>query len=300
MSKTEYYHRYQLIIEKLKRSPLSFPDLKDYLTLQSEITGETLDISKRTFQRDITEIRTLFNIDIQYNRSTAQYYIANKDQNQFNDRLLEAFDMFNVLKMSNDISQYLHFEPRRPQGLEHLHGILHAIKNHLAIRFTHHKFWDEDSTHRTVHPYALREFRSRWYLVALDTRDNYTKTFGLDRINQLEISTQKFTPSQTQDFNEKFNHSFGIISPVDQEPEKVVISFTVFQGKYIKSYPLHHSQQIVIDDENELRIELYIYITHDLIMELLSMSGELKIITPDHLSKSYRKKCAKGINRNKM
>ena len=298
MSKTEYYHRYQLIIEKLKRSPLSFPDLKDYLKLQSEITGATLDISKRTFQRDITEIRTLFNIDIQYNRSTTQYYIANKDQNQFNDRLLEAFDMFNVLKMSNDISQYLHFEPRRSQGYEHMHGLLHAIKNQLIVRFTYHKFWEEESTRRAMYPLFLREFKSRWYLIAT-TDTGAIRTFGLDRISELEITRHKFKTTVAVDIQEIFRHSFGIITPGDRAPETVIISFSPIQGKYIKSFPLHHSQQVLIDDENELRIQLFLYVTHDLTMELLSMADDLRVIEPTHLRRTIVEKCEDGMIENK-
>jgi hypothetical protein len=52
------------------------------------------------------------------------------------------------------------------------------------------------------------------------------------------------------------------------------------QGKYIKSFPLHESQQIIIDNEDELRIKLYVYISHDLNMELLSYGNSLTVLEP--------------------
>jgi hypothetical protein len=52
------------------------------------------------------------------------------------------------------------------------------------------------------------------------------------------------------------------------------------QGKYIKSFPLHESQQIIIDNDNELRIKQYVYITRDLNMELLSYGNSLTVIEP--------------------
>ena len=48
-------------------------------------------------------------------------------------------------------------------------------------------------------------------------------------------------------------YCFGIISPNDYKLENVILSFNVFQGKYIKSLPLHDSQQILIDNDVELR-----------------------------------------------
>jgi predicted DNA-binding transcriptional regulator YafY len=54
-------------------------------------------------------------------------------------------------------------------------------------------------------------------------------------------------------------------------------------GKYNESFPLHESQETLIDDENEFRIRLRVKITYDFIMELLSQSQSMKVIAPEHL-----------------
>ncbi|MGA9213283.1 WYL domain-containing protein, partial [Kaistella sp.] len=56
--------------------------------------------------------------------------------------------------------------------------------------------------------------------------------------------------------------------------------FTPLQGKYIKNLPLHHSQEILIDDENELRIKLNLASTFDFEQELLQHSEQITIISP--------------------
>jgi predicted DNA-binding transcriptional regulator YafY len=58
------------------------------------------------------------------------------------------------------------------------------------------------------------------------------------------------------------------------------LSFTPFQGKYIKSLPLHETQQILIDNEKELRISLHIYLMPDFKMEILSMGENVKVLEP--------------------
>jgi predicted DNA-binding transcriptional regulator YafY len=283
MSKREALARYNLIINKLRRQQVSSAEILAYLDEKSVDDGYNYSISKRTLQRDIDEIRSLFNIDIQYNKSENIYFIYDEGDSEASERILEAFDTFNALQMSERVSEYIHFEKRKPQGTQNLYGLLHAIKNRLAINFTYHKFWDSNFTKRTAEPYALKEYRSRWYLIANDRKDNNIKSFALDRLYDLDVVKQRFQFPTGFNVNEHFEHCFGIISPNDEKPQEVVLSFTPFQGKYIKTLPLHASQQVLADNETELRIKLTLFLTHDFLMELLSFGKELKVVSPQKL-----------------
>jgi len=179
------------------------------------------------------------------------------------------------------LSDYVYFEERRPQGTDNMYGLLHAIKNKLQIVFSYHKFWEDQYTQRTVEPYALKEFKNRWYILACDLKDNKVKTFALDRIKELEMTSCKITSPQDFDMKAYFKHSFGIINASHQQPEKVVLSFTPFQGKYVKTLPLHKSQRVLIDNEQECRIELNVHPSYDLQMEILSMGANVKVLEPD-------------------
>ena len=111
-------------------------------------------------------------------------------------------------------------------------------------------------------------------------KDNIVKTFALDRLTELDLLKTKFEFPANIDVNEYFKYSFGIISPSDQKPEEIILSFTPFQGKYIKTLPLHESQKVIIDNDEEFRIQLNLFVTHDLKMELLSFGENLKVIQP--------------------
>ena len=65
--------------------------------------------------------------------------------------------------------------------------------------------------------------------------------------------------------------------------EEVILSFTPQGGKYNESFPLHESQETLIDNECEFRIKLHVKLTYDFIMELLSQSDKMKVIAPVHL-----------------
>ena len=81
---------------------------------------------------------------------------------EMNVRMLEAFDTFNLLNLTERLSNQVHFEKRKPQGTDNLFGLLHAIKNHLLIKFAYQKHWADGDTVRNVEPYVLKEFNNRW------------------------------------------------------------------------------------------------------------------------------------------
>ena len=291
MENRNYLHRLLFIIKKLRSSQYAtFKETNDYIQREFELLDGAKNISIRTFQRDILSIRELFNIDIKCNSSN-QYYIAEDENAGFNNRMLEAFDVFNLLNIGEQISPHVLFEKRCKQGTQHLFGLLHSIKNGLVVKFVHQSHYQNEPTNREAEPYALKEFKGQWYLLAKDYKGNFLKTFGLDRILELDITKKKFTVTANFNANAYFEHCYGIIAPDDSDfdPEEIILSFTNEQGKYIKSYPLHESQKLIIENEKEVRISLYLFVTHDLLMELLSFGEKVKVIQPQSLIDEMKK-----------
>ena len=282
--------RHRIIISKLRRGPQSYEELQDYMEMQMDISGSRLTSSLRTFQRDIERILSLYDIDISYNTSTRKYEIIYDGNEEHNERLMEAYEIYNALNISSNFSRDVIVERRKPLGTENLHGLLHAIKNRCNVTFLYEKFTTGEAGHRKVHPVALKESRYRWYLLAEDQADGTVKSFGLDRISDLEISTRKFEAID-YDAEKEYRHSFGIINGVEKEPERILLSFTPKEGRYIRSFPLHHSQKEVLINEEEWRFEYYILPTHDFAMEVLSYGAEVKVLEP----KSFRKKIVQQL-----
>ncbi len=296
MSVRETIMRYHQIISKLRIHPLTFDELADFLASESEFYGYKFEKTKRTIQRDFEAIRSIYNIDIRFDFKRGVYALVPDENQEKNLRMVEALDMFNAMKVTENISGIIYFEKRRPQGTENMNGLLHAIQNRVQIEFTYTKYWEDESTQRIAEPYALKEFKNRWYLVALDHKDLKIKTFALDRLTDPEISKRKFQYPQKFDVNSYFKHCFGIITSDGKEPQEIVLSFDPFQGKYIKSMPLHESQEILVDNEHEIRIKIKIYLTHDFLMEILSQGENVKVIEPTELIEQLKSNYTNALN----
>jgi predicted DNA-binding transcriptional regulator YafY len=283
MSKRDYIIRFLLIVKKLRNSRYAtFSEINEYIQREFELLDTPRNISLRTFQRDLNEIRTIFNIDIKCNNSN-QYFIAEEENSGFNSRMMEAFDVINSLSAGQQLAPHIILEKRCPLGTEHLYGLLHAIRNCFIVRFAYQKYYEYEISLRTADPYALKESKGRWYLLSKDHKDDTVKTFALDRINDLEIAKKKFIYPVDMNPNEYFKDCFGVITSDESDPEEIVLSFEPLQGKYIKSYPLHESQKILRDTEEELLIQVRLFLTHDLFMELLSYGETVKVIQPESL-----------------
>ena len=283
MAKREQFLRLMFLAELFKRKPkgITYEDANQYLERKFEEKGllENFKFSEKTFKREREELFDILGIETIYKRSTNSYKIAEDELDS--ETVFDNILLIDAYRQVKGNSEMMLFEKRKSRGLEHLNGILHAIQNQKIITLNYTKYWEGIPQKRILEPYALKEFRYRWYLLAneKDGKKFQVKTFGLDRISDLEISNSSFKKEKFNP-NEVFQNSFGIISTLNENPEEIIISFTPHQGKYIKSLPLHSSQEVLVDDENELKIKLNIVPTFEFEQELLQHSEHLKIISP--------------------
>jgi predicted DNA-binding transcriptional regulator YafY len=282
MSQRQTTLRHNLIINKLrKQKRATFVEICDYLDRESDIRGENFIVSKRTFARDLAEIGEIYGIYIKYDFSTRNYFIEEEFEAEIDNRRLEAFDIFNALKVKERQAEHIFLDNRQASGTEYIYDLLHAINNRSQTTFDYQTYYHDEAVERLVNPLAIKEFKYRWYLFA--ENGEQIKCYGLDRMSNLRILKSHFETPDNFNLAEQFKHCFGIISPNDEQPSEVILSFDPFQGNYIKSLPLHTTQQVLVDDDNELRVSLTVYLTHDFLMELLSFGDTVKVVHPQSL-----------------
>ena len=296
MSKLIYFKRYLYVIDRLRSRPCSFNDLQEHVMrkLENDDIDTTFEYAIRTFERDKKDIATLFGIDIHYNRKDKTYAIDEEEiEDQSVTRMIDAFSIHHALKEGNKLSPSVFLEKRKSLGTEHIYGIIHAIQNGVVLKFTHEKHWIDDITQREVKPIAIKESQQRWYLVALDKKNDRVKTFGLDRISNLKITDTKFKPV-AYNVEKEFQHAFGV--ETYEAAEKVLLEFSNKQGNYIKTFPLHESQRIVEETKDTVILEIFIHTTNDIKMELLKYGNDVKVLFPISLQNEIKNRISEMSN----
>ena len=132
-------------------------------------------------------------------------------------------------------------------------------------------------------PHFLKESQYRWYLIGYDT-DGKLKSFGVDRISAINIlEDTHFLRDEHIDIPSLFRESYGIWNNPEDPVEEIVLKYDSVDGAFVKTLPLHHSQQILSEDKTGITVKLRLRITNDFVMELLSRSRSVEVVAPHTL-----------------
>jgi len=289
MSRQGTIRRYTLIIEKINFGQYpSFSEIQDYL----DAFG--FSVSKRTIERDFEAIRNEFGMEITFNRFKEGYFIDEENSIDIQSflRFLEIVTTADLLthslSESKETLNYISFEQSGVlKGVEYLPKILQAIREHKLMRITHHTFYNETPHKFKIEPYLLKEYQSRWYIVAFVRGIDEQRTFAVDRLDSLELLVETFKPTKRKEIEANFKNVIGLVYS-SQELQEVELSFTPFQGKYIKSLPLHSSQEILVDNDKEFRIQLRIKPNYEFTQKILMHGNTVKVEKPQWLADEVR------------
>ena len=279
MAKQDVIKRQFLIVEFLRNKPASFKQISNFLLNKQYELDYDLAISQRTFQRDCNEIESLWGVEIAFNKRENHYEIVNNENDLHFDRIMEAFDTVAVLQKSKTVRNYLYLEKRKSKGTEYFNGILHAIQNQLVVTFQLNSYWQAASFRRCV-PKAIKESQNRYYLIAYDLDKNDFRNYGLDRISNFVITSEK---QKTPEINVEafYQHAFGI--QCYNDPVEIILEFANDQKQYIQSLPLHASQKIIKENNETFTVALFMHPTNDFVMEILRYGAICEVIEPPFL-----------------
>lgn len=175
------------------------------------------------------------------------------------------------------------------QGVENLEDIYHAIlrKNVLKIRYQSFRSREERTWH--IHPYLLKEYGHRWYLLGYTQEKESVGIFALDRMKEIRVARTAYVPNSFVNAEDYFRDVIGVTVFSNQPIETIELEFSTTLSPYVRTKPLHHSQQILQqDEEGRLRIQLQVAINPELLSLLLSYGSEVKVLCPAALAMQIR------------
>ncbi len=261
------------------------------------------EIGERTFQRDLADIRSNFDIEIVYDEQKNGYF-AQTDSTLNFDKLLyfiglaESSDIIlSTIKDKNKLFQYLSISPNpHAKGVQNIGRLLQAIQNQMIIRFEHNNYQTGKSKEYVVSPYLLKEFDGMWYLFAFVDELEAFRTFGLDRIDNLIITDKQFQREKSlEKTTEKFSQVYGLIYEPNNNPnapiEEVELRVSDMMLHYLNALPLHHSQTI---EKNIL--SLHLIINPELENKIISYGEHIEVLSPIHLRESIKQRLIKALS----
>jgi len=217
---------------------------------------------------------------------------------QYESAIEKIINRVNISPNPDDesLDKYIQFERSTvSKGNDHLGPLLENIRAKKSIRIYYRKFTGDEVKEYELHPYLLKEYHNRWYLVAFETRSRSIRTFGLERIERIETAERKFTIEKTFDADLFFKHSIGITERADK-PHEIVLSFDGISGKFLMTQPIHASQRVLKESDKEVQIGLNVLITQELISFILGYGSQVKVLKPAILKKQIQAELQKALD----
>jgi predicted DNA-binding transcriptional regulator YafY len=309
--------RYQIIDYLISKN--NYPSMQDIIkkcTLDLEQTP-----SPETIQKDIAVMKMDFpkgfNAPIEYHLKMKGYmytepgYRINKSLLRMEDlkAIYEAADMMRFMGGSGMAEGFSHaaerilsfslestltkeaypilqtMKPPASRGFEHFKLFFAACKDKFPVSLIHFSYRKRVFSHRIIHPFLIKEFENRWYVIGYSESHGEVRTFGMDRIFEPVTLAKKYIHSPNDEKEKYLNQVYGVYPIPKKKLTKVTIEVSSLATHYFQAYPLHASQQIKKQNDGSSLISFELIPTVELLRYFHNQGKEIRIKSPAWLVK---------------
>ena len=183
------------------------------------------------------------------------------------------------------------------RGLEFLGELIDSAIHHQPLRILYRSYYGIE--HNTiVHPYHIKQFNNRWFLLGLEETDNGNRLTNkaLDRIVKFSRANVSFIPNTEVDFREYFKDIVGVTVPKEHPvAEKVVLKFDAARFPYIVSKPIHPSQEVI--NEEDCTLQISVRPNKELESRIFSYGPQVEVLEPEWLRQQIEGKIEETLKK---
>ena len=288
-----------------------------------EYEGKENSVSKRTTQLDIQLMRSEklgYNAPIVvYERKFYKYDdddysitdipLTETDVNVLTETvsMLKQFKDFSLFSDVSDILQrledkiYAEKSHSRPviyldkndslKGLHFLDVLYQAIVKKMVVKLTYKSFKSREEQIFNFHPFILKEFNNRWFLVGKRKASLPVTNLALDRIISIDFDFSLNHIDEDFDADLYYKDVIGVTVNEGLRTQKITVWIDRSNAPYVITKPFHHSQKLESENENGgIVISLELKINNEFERMLLGFGDCLKVISPEGLRKRMKEK----------
>lgn len=305
LSDRHHYYDRRTLTEKVNE----MLDADGFKTVDKRtIELDIIDLMDAPFNAPIEEIKMGNKTIVKYSKSSFSIFreeLSHEEANLLREVLstIGQFDGLNHFEWLDKFKMGLGLQNRRQiisfsnnpylKNSNLLGTLFDNISNKVVIKLSYHTFSDETVRSIEFHPYLLKQYNDRWFLLGAADTDKKILTFALDRIDNVESLPERKYESCSDDLAERFEDIVGVTLYEDRPIEHILCWVSDAAKGYVDSKPIHGSYTPLKGErEQQLRIEypqlqggmfftLDCTNNYELIRELCSYGKELVVLRSD-------------------
>lgn len=177
------------------------------------------------------------------------------------------------------------------RGLEFFDEIMEAIVRKQTLSIKYRAFGKEFPVEKIIHPYWLKQYNDRWFLLANDEGFSSISNYPLDRLEEVSLSSISYVPAE-HSVDEYLEDVVGVSRDLRKPVEDVIIRVSNSRYPYVETKPIHASQKELhgmVDDKTHV-IQLRVQVNKELESKILSFGNDMEVLAPEHLRDSIKQK----------
>lgn len=290
---SKIFNRYIWLVNLLMQNgKLTFEEIS--MLWEDSHLGDGKSLPLRTFHQHRKAVEELFGIEIGCTSASDgyRYYIKNPQaiqKDKTRQWLLNSFTLSNMIIAGHNMKDRILFE-NIPGGTEYLQPIIGSMQQNMALELDYQAYGSHLETYH-LEPYAMKVYRQRWYVVGRLLEQDAIRHLSLDRIIDLRQTDSSFMVPKDFNAEKYFANTIGIYVNEGLLPQKVRIRAYGKQVEYLRSLPLHRSQEEVLTKHEQYsEFQYRVCLTQELTTELLAMGENIEVMEPQELREEMKKK----------
>jgi len=241
-----------------------------------------LNVTIRTINNFNVRLEEEFGIVVTKQHGISSHYFIDRDKSRRYDDFINFIQNLNTpskiaesFDTKSDFGRHLIFHQNwdKIAWMKHFNDLVNAINNEHTINLTIQNYRNEQvETLENFRAYWMKQNAYfRWYIIGfVNEKAHFPRVVGCDKILTLAVRTETFSRKKVQeDFRDEYDKAFGVYIYPDRHPEVVRIECTHFQANYLKSLPLHMSQEVESENSEITIFRYHLQINHEFAYELL-------------------------------
>jgi predicted DNA-binding transcriptional regulator YafY len=295
-----------------------------------EYEGRDVNVSTRTVQLDIQLMRSdklgynapIVVYDKKYYRYEDEDYsitnipLTENDMNVLFEsvEMLKQFKDFSLFSELGGIIQRLedkihtekmhqpaiiHLDKNEQlKGLEHLDALYQAILKQLVLKLTYQSFTADRPQLRIFHPYILKQFNNRWFVVGCDHRSERILTLALDRIVAIDYDLDIPYRDIGFDGDRYYRNTYGVTVLNDDHLMETELKIDHTNAPYVLTKPFHTSQEVLEQfPDGSMIIRVNVHLNLEFERLILGFGDAIEVLRPQILRRRIRYKLSQALGK---